>query len=126
MVICNALNGKPLRVYGRGENIRDWLYVDDNCRAIDLVLQKGRAGEIYNIGGGCEKCNIEVVKMICKLLSQELKKPVDEFLALITFIKDPRGEVHDFRYALDCRKIRDELSWEPSVGFEEGLKRTVR
>ncbi|MEM4522582.1 MAG: dTDP-glucose 4,6-dehydratase [Nitrososphaeria archaeon] len=125
-MIWNALKGNPLPVYGQGENVRDWLYVEDNCRAIDLVLRKGRVGEVYNIGGGFERRNIDVVRKICLLLSEELKKPSEEFLGLIAFIKDPRGKAHDFRYALDCKKIRTEVGWEPSVDFEEGLKRTVR
>ncbi|MBC7218169.1 MAG: dTDP-glucose 4,6-dehydratase, partial [Candidatus Caldatribacterium sp.] len=126
LMIRNALQGMPLPVYGRGENIRDWLYVEDNCKAIDLVLQRGRAGEIYNIGGGCEKKNLEVVQMICNIL-EELNPPAlhRPLHSLITFIRDPRGAAHDLRYALDCRKIKEELGWEPKVSFEEGLRRTV-
>jgi len=125
LMIRNALHGKSLPVYGKGENVRDWLYVEDNCRAIDLVLQEGRIGEVYNIGGGCEKRNIEVVEMICEYVAQGLGKPVEELRGLITFIRDPRGAAHDFRYALDCKKIREELGWEPKMDFEEGLRRTV-
>jgi dTDP-glucose 4,6-dehydratase len=117
LMIRNALHDKPLPVYGTGENVRDWLYVKDNCRALDLILQKGRVGEIYNIGGGCEKRNIDVVRMILR----HLGKPE----SLIKFIPDPRGAAHDFRYALDCSKIKKELQWEATVGFEEGLRRTV-
>lgn len=126
LMIRNALQGMPLPIYGKGENIRDWLYVEDNCKAIDLVLQKGRAGEIYNIGGGCEKKNLEVVQMICNIL-EELKPPALHRPphSLITFIRDPRGAAHDLRYALDCRKIKEELGWEPKASFEEGLRRTV-
>jgi len=126
LMIRNALHGKPLPIYGKGENVRDWLYVEDNCRAIDLVLQRGRVGEVYNIGGGCEKKNIEVVEMICDIL-EDLQPPTTHhpLRTLITFIKDPRGAAHDFRYALDCTKIKEELGWEPKVSFEEGLRRTV-
>lgn len=125
LMIRNALRGESLPVYGKGENVRDWLYVEDNCRAIDLVLQKGRVGEVYNIGGGCEKKNIEVVELICEYVASELGKSADKLKELITFIKDPRGAAHDFRYALDCTKIKEELGWEPRVKFKEGLRRTV-
>ncbi len=124
LMIRNALNGRELPVYGEGRQVRDWLYVEDNCRAIDLVLQSGRPGEVYNIGGGCEKRNIEVVHLICEILSQRLNEPRD-LKGLITFIKDPRGAAHDFRYAVDCTKIKDELGWRPRVAFAEGLQRTV-
>jgi len=123
LMIRNALHGKPLPVYGKGENVRDWLYVEDNCRAIALVLQKGRVGEIYNIGGGCEKRNIEVVQLICDLLKNHPK--TQHLTPKIQHIEDPRGAAHDFRYALDCTKIKEELGWEPQVNFEEGLRRTV-
>ena len=130
LMIRNAIHGKPLPVYGKGENVRDWLYVEDNCRAIDLVLQKGRVGEIYNIGGGCEKKNIEVVQLICDLLREKLRSfPLipnpESFNPNIQFIEDPRGAAHDFRYALDCSKTKKELGWEPQVNFKEGLRRTV-
>jgi dTDP-glucose 4,6-dehydratase len=120
LMIRNALLGKELPVYGKGEQIRDWLYVEDNCRAITLVLERGRVGEIYNIGGGCEKKNIEVVRMICDILRE-----IRGLRPKIQFIKDPRGPAHDFRYALDCTKIKEELGWEPQTKFEEGLRRTV-
>lgn len=123
LMIRNALHRKPLPVYGKGENVRDWLYVEDNCRAIDLVLQKGRVGEIYNIGGGCEKRNIEVVRMICDILKDYPK--TQDLKPKIQFIEDPRGAAHDFRYALDCTKIKEKLGWEPQVNFKEGLRRTV-
>ena len=124
LMIRNALAGKALPVYGEGRQVRDWLYVEDNCRAIGRVLESGPVGEVYNIGGNCEKRNIEVVYLICDILSPDLKRgssPRD----LITFIKDPRGAAHDFRYALDCSKIKDELGWEPGVDFDAGLRRTV-
>ncbi len=124
LMIRNALNGKPLPVYGEGKQVRDWLYVEDNCRAIDLVLQKGKPGEVYNIGGNCEKRNIDVVREICSTLDEKLaaSSSLDK---LIEFIDDPRGAAHDFRYALDCTKIQKELGWKPEVAFEEGLERTV-
>ena len=110
--------------------------MEDNCRAIDLVLQKGRPGEVYNIGGGCEKQNIDVVNLICSILDEKLKAAPSllssslvtshsSLYELIEFIVDPRGAAHDFRYALDCTKIREELGWEPQVGFEDGLRQTV-
>jgi dTDP-glucose 4,6-dehydratase len=121
LMIRNALLGKELPVYGRGENVRDWLYVEDHCRALLLVLERGRPGEVYNIGGGCERRNIEVVRLICTLLKAHPK--TQALSPKIRFVKDRPG--HDFRYALDCRKIREELGWQPAVSFEEGLRRTV-
>lgn len=126
LMIRNALAGMQLPIYGEGRQVRDWLYVEDNCRAIDLVLQKGRVGRVYNIGGGSEKENIQVVDSICSVLSAKLKKDPEEFKRLITRIKDPRGEAHDFRYALDCSRIRAELGWKPLVQFDEALERTVQ
>lgn len=126
LTIWNAINKKPLPVYGDGMNIRDWLYVEDNCRAIELVLQKGQQGCIYNIGADCERKNIDVVKLICKIIADEMKRSSDEFLKLINFIKDPRGKAHDFRYALDSTKIKEELGWDKKGEFEECLKHTVR
>jgi dTDP-glucose 4,6-dehydratase len=129
LMIRNALIGKELPVYGEGKQVRDWLYVEDNCQAIDLVLQKGRVGEIYNIGGGCEKRNIEVVEMICDILERLVPDTVALYgspRARIRFIKDPRGAAHDFRYALDCSKIASDLGWRPRVCFEEGLEKTVK
>jgi len=131
LMIRNALNGKELPVYGKGLQVRDWLYVEDNCRAIDLVLQKGRAGEVYNIGGNCEKKNIDVVSLICEILKDLISKnqgPIPNTQDLrpnIQFIKDPRGAAHDFRYALDCSKIEEELGWEPTRDFEKGLEETI-
>ena len=129
LMIRNALIGKELPVYGEGKQVRDWLYVEDNCRAIDLVLQRGQVGEVYNIGGGCEKRNIEVVEMICDILERLVPETValhSSPRARIRFIKDPRGAAHDFRYALDCSKIANDLGWGPEVRFEEGLERTVK
>jgi dTDP-glucose 4,6-dehydratase len=131
LMIRNALNGKPLPVYGEGKQVRDWLYVEDNCAAIDAVLQSGKPGEVYNIGGNCEKPNIDVVKQICSILDQKLKSSSSlvtrhsSLNELIEFIADPRGAAHDFRYALDSSKISEALGWKPEVAFEEGLKRTV-
>lgn len=126
LMIRNALRGKELPVYGEGKQVRDWLYVQDNCRAIDLVLQKGRPGEIYNIGGGNERRNIEVVHMICELLARDLGCSAEDFKKLIKHIPDPRGPAHDFRYAMDCSKIKKELGWEPKLEFTEGLELTVK
>ena len=125
LMIRNALLGKELPLYGEGKQVRDWLYVVDNCRAIDLVLRKGEVGEIYNIGGGCEKRNIEVVELICHYIAQETGQDEESLKKLITFIPDPRGAAHDFRYALDCAKIQTELGWMPNTDFEEGLRATV-
>ncbi|ANB60801.1 dTDP-glucose 4,6-dehydratase [Anoxybacteroides amylolyticum] len=115
LMIINALNDQPLPVYGDGLNVRDWLHVEDHCSAIDLVLHKGRNGEVYNIGGNNERTNIEVVKAILRYLN----KPE----SLITFVEDRLG--HDRRYAIDATKIRKELGWKPKYTFEEGLKKTI-
>ncbi len=124
LMILNALEGKPLPVYGTGENVRDWLYVEDHCRAIWLVIEKGRVGETYNIGGGNEWRNIDIVGKICEILAEELGKDVSEFKRLITFVDDRPG--HDLRYAIDSTKIREELGWEPQETFETGLRKTVQ
>jgi dTDP-glucose 4,6-dehydratase len=116
LMIANALNNKPLPVYGKGENVRDWLYVADHCNAIDLIVHKGKVGEIYNIGGHNERRNIDVVKTILK----ELGKPE----SLIHFVTDRPG--HDRRYAIDPTKIHNELGWLPETKFEEGIKQTVK
>ena len=116
LMIINALSDKKLPVYGDGKNVRDWLYVEDHCRAIDLILQKGRVGEVYNIGGHNERANIDVVKAILK----ELGKSED----LIEYVTDRKG--HDRRYAIDPTKIHTELGWEPETKFEDGIKKTVK
>ena len=116
LMITNALNDKPLPVYGRGENVRDWLYVEDHCEAIDLVIRKGRVGEIYNIGGRGEMRNIDIVRLICK----ELGKPE----SLITYVTDRKG--HDLRYAVDPAKIHRELGWLPETKFADGIKKTIK
>lgn len=115
LTIVNALADKPLPVYGKGLNVRDWLYVEDHCKAIDLILHKGRAGEVYNVGGHNEKQNIEIVKLICK----ELGKPE----SLITYVSDRKG--HDMRYAIDPAKIHEELGWLPETKFEDGIRKTI-
>lgn len=116
LMIANALNDKPLPVYGTGENVRDWLYVEDHCSAIDLVIHKGCEGEVYNIGGHNERTNLQVVKAILN----ELQKPE----SLIHYVTDRPG--HDRRYAIDPTKIHDELGWEPTTRFEDGIQRTVQ
>jgi len=116
LMIANALNDKPLPVYGKGENVRDWLYVEDHCRAIDLIVRKGRVGEVYNIGGHNERTNLDVVKTVLK----ELGKSEE----LITYVTDRPG--HDMRYAIDPTKIHNELGWLPETKFEDGIKKTVK
>jgi dTDP-glucose 4,6-dehydratase len=115
LIIANALNDKPLPIYGKGENVRDWLYVTDHCVAIDLIVRKGSVGEVYNIGGHNEKTNLEVVRAILS----ELDKSED----LIQYVTDRPG--HDRRYAIDPDKIRNELGWEPTTLFDEGIKMTI-
>jgi len=125
LMILNACQGKPLPVYGDGQNVRDWLYVEDHCRAIRTVLARGRTGETYNIGGSNEKKNLDLVGTICKLLDQ--LRPDDAVVPhekLITFVKDRPG--HDRRYAMDTRKIERELEWRPQETFETGLEKTIR
>ena len=116
LMIANALNDKPLPVYGEGLNVRDWLYVEDHCKAIDLIIHKGRVGEVYNVGGHNEKRNIDIVKLICK----ELGKPE----SLIVHVGDRKG--HDMRYAIDPSKIHNELGWLPETKFEDGIKKTIQ
>lgn len=116
LMTVNALENKPLPVYGNGENIRDWLYVEDHCKAIDLIISKGRAGEIYNVGGHNEMKNIDIVKTILSVLGKS-----DE---LITYVEDRKG--HDLRYAVDPSKIEHELGWKPEKDFSEGIKETVK
>ena len=116
LFINNIRHGKPLPVYGKGENVRDWLYVEDHCKAIDRILQNGRVGEIYNIGGHNEMRNIDIVKLICKAVS----KPE----SLITFVADRKG--HDLRYAIDPTKMGQELGWQPETMFNEGIHKTIQ
>ena len=116
LMIANALNDKPLPVYGKGENVRDWLYVEDHCKAIDLIIHKGRVGEVYNVGGHNEMANIDIVKLIC----QKLGKSED----LITYVADRKG--HDMRYAIDPTKIHKELGWLPETKFKDGIDLTIK
>ena len=116
LMISNALQDKPLPIYGSGENVRDWIYVDDHCKAIDAIIHKGRIGEIYNVGASCEIRNIDIVKLICK----ELGKPE----SLITHVTDRKG--HDMRYAVDPTKIHNELGWLPETKFADGIKKTIK
>ncbi len=125
LVILNALEGKPLPVYGDGRNVRDWLTVDDHCRALRLVLDRGRPGEMYAIGGSGERTNLQVVEAICRTVDRfRPGLPHGESSRLITFVTDRPG--HDRRYAIDATKVRTELGWAPTVDFEAGLERTVR
>jgi len=123
LMIVNALAGKPLPVYGDGQQIRDWLYVTDHCSAIRAVLARGRLGETYNVGGWNEKANIEIVRTICTLLDELRPDPAGSYARLITYVKDRPG--HDRRYAIDARKIERELGWRPAETFETGIRKTV-
>ncbi|HMK56830.1 MAG TPA: dTDP-glucose 4,6-dehydratase [Dissulfurispiraceae bacterium] len=123
LMILNALEGKPLPVYGKGANVRDWLFVEDHCEAIWLVFERGKVGETYNIGGSSERRNIEVVREICKLMSEETGRPLSHFEDLVTYVADRPG--HDLRYAIDASKLQHELGWRPTETFETGLRRTV-
>lgn len=115
LMIANALNDKPLPVYGKGENVRDWLYVEDHCKAIDLIIHSGTVGEVYNIGGHNEMRNIDIVKMICQKLGKQE--------SLITYVTDRKG--HDMRYAIDPTKIYNELGWFPETKFADGIDKTI-
>ena len=123
LIIHNIIHQKPLPVYGKGENVRDWLYVEDHARAIDEVFHKGKIGETYNIGGFNEWKNIDVVKLLCNILDRKLNRAEGESEKLIQFVTDRAG--HDLRYAIDSTKIMNELGWKPSLQFEEGLEKTV-
>ena len=116
LMIANALDDKPLPVYGEGINVRDWLYVEDHCKAIDLIIRKGKVGEVYNVGGHNEMKNIDIVKLICKAL--------DKPESLITFVKDRKG--HDMRYAIDPTKIHNDLGWLPQTKFVDGIVKTIK
>ncbi|MBZ5682150.1 MAG: dTDP-glucose 4,6-dehydratase [Acidobacteriia bacterium] len=124
LMILNARDGKSLPVYGDGKNVRDWLYVDDHCQAISTVLEKGRPGETYNIGGWNEKRNLEVVETICDIVDEIAPRSGTPRRELITFVKDRPG--HDRRYAMDARKIERDLGWRPRETFESGIRKTVR
>ena len=121
--IHNMVNMKPIPIYGKGENIRDWLYVEDQARAIDLVFHKGMIGETYNIGGHNEWKNIDLIRLLCSILDRKLNRDSGTSAGLITYVTDRAG--HDLRYAIDASKIRQELGWEPSLQFAEGLEKTV-
>jgi len=124
LMIMNALEGKPLPIYGDGLNVRDWLYVDDHCEALHLVLEKGKPGEMYNVGGRCEKTNLDIVSTVCVLLDE--LRPDSSFVphsSLVTFVKDRPG--HDRRYAVDCSRIENELGWKAKETLSTGLKKTV-
>ena len=124
LFINNIRHRKPLPVYGKGENIRDWLFVEDHARAIDIIFHKGAVAETYNIGGFNEWKNIDIIKVVIKTVDRLLGRPEGADLDLITFVTDRAG--HDMRYAIDSRKLQRELGWEPSLQFEEGIERTVR
>ncbi|MCL5779509.1 MAG: dTDP-glucose 4,6-dehydratase [Firmicutes bacterium] len=125
LMILNALDNKPLPVYGDGQNVRDWLYVEDHCRALLTVLERGKPGKAYNIGGNCEKTNLEVVKTICFILDELAPNPcLTPYASLLTFVRDRPG--HDRRYAIDASKIKRELGWTPVETFETGLRKTVQ
>lgn len=123
LCINNILNGKNLPIYGKGENVRDWLYVVDHARAIDVVYHNGKQGETYNIGGFNEWTNIDLVKVICKVMDNRMGKPEGTAEQLITYVTDRAG--HDLRYAIDANKIMKDLGWEPSLQFEEGIEKTI-
>lgn len=124
LFINNIRHGRPLPVYGKGENVRDWLYVEDHARAIDLIFHKGKAGDTYNIGGFNEWKNIDLIKVIIRTTDRLLGRREGESERLISYVKDRAG--HDLRYAIDASKLRDELGWKPSLQFEEGIEKTVR
>ncbi len=123
LMINNIINNKSLPVYGKGENVRDWLWVEDHARAIDVIFHKGKIGDKYNIGGFNEWKNIDLIHYLCQLMDKKLNRPAGTSAQLITYITDRKG--HDLRYAIDATKIEQELNWKPSVTFEQGLEKTV-
>lgn len=123
LAIHNIKNNKPVPVYGKGENVRDWLFVEDHARAIDTIFHEGRTGETYNIGGFNEWKNIDLIRLLCAVMDRKLGRPEGTSAQLITFVKDRAG--HDLRYAIDATKLNKELGWAPSLQFEEGLEKTV-
>lgn len=123
LAIHNIKNNKPIPVYGKGDNIRDWLWVVDHARAIDVIFHNAASGETYNIGGHNEWKNIDLIKLLCEIMDRKLDRPKGTSAALITFVKDRAG--HDWRYAIDATKLKNDLGWVPSVTFEEGLEQTV-
>ncbi len=124
LVILNAINKKPIPVYGDGMNVRDWIFVTDHCRAVDAALHKGTPGEVYNIGSRNERPNIEIIRLILDKLSEQLDLDNDELMSLISYVKDREG--HDRRYAIDPFRIEQELGWKPEMSFEEGITETVK
>ena len=123
LFINNIKNKKALPVYGKGENIRDWLWVNDHARAIDVIFHDGKNGETYNIGGHNEWTNIDLIKVMCKVMDEKLDRPIGVSEQLITYVTDRAG--HDMRYAIDATKLKEELGWEPSLQFEEGIRNTI-
>jgi len=122
-MITNILNKKPLPVYGEGANVRDWLWVEDHARAIDLIFHEGVVGCNYNVGGWNEWKNLDLVHLLCAIMDEKLGRAPGESAALITFVKDRAG--HDQRYAIDASKLKNDLGWQPAITFEEGLRKTV-
>jgi len=123
LCINNIKHNKPLPIYGKGENVRDWLYVEDHARAIDTIFHNGKVGETYNIGGFNEWKNIDIVRLLCQVMDRKLDRPEGTSEKLITFVTDRAG--HDLRYAIDAHKLMNELGWQPSLQFEEGIEKTV-
>lgn len=123
LAISNIKNKKPVPIYGKGENVRDWLWVEDHARAIDVIFHKGKNGDTYNIGGFNEWRNIDLIHLLCNIMDKKLGRSEGESAQLIAFVKDRAG--HDARYAIDATKLKNELGWEPSIQFEEGLEKTV-
>jgi dTDP-glucose 4,6-dehydratase len=123
LMINNIIQRKPLPVYGKGENVRDWLYVDDHAKAIDTILHNGNTGEVYNIGGNNEWKNIDIVKRLCRVMDEKLNRTPGESESLVTFVQDRPG--HDLRYAIDATKVKQHTGWIPETTFEEGLEKTV-
>jgi len=124
LMLTHCLAGKPLPVYGRGSNVRDWLYVDDHAEAVWRILKRGRKGETYDIGGSAERSNLELLHLLIEILGGETKRDIEEYRSLIRFVADRPG--HDFRYAIDSKKSERDLEWKPKVSLEDGLKRTVK
>ena len=123
LFINNILQKKALPVYGKGLNVRDWLWVEDHAKAIDVIFHSGKNGETYNIGGHNEWSNIDLIRLLCKLMDEKLSRPEKSSEALITYVTDRAG--HDLRYAIDASKLEKELNWKPSLQFEEGLSKTI-
>jgi dTDP-glucose 4,6-dehydratase len=124
LMILNALEGRELPVYGRGENVRDWLYVEDHCEAIELILHEAEPGRTYLIGGATERTNLELVELLLDLVDEALERPAGTGRGLISFVKDRPG--HDFRYAMDFARLHEDLGWQPRHSLEDGLRETVR